>query len=194
VLKVLAMDDTGLDTHQRQQLLHLARSVILRRLQGLGEMQLEDRDYHPHLQRQAASFVTLNRDGRLRGCIGNLSPSRPLFVDVAHNAAAAAFRDPRFEPLALEEYAELELHISVLGEPRQLDVQSREELVQQLRPGLDGVILQQGSHRATYLPSVWAQLPDPEQFITELRRKAGLPRAGWSEETKVSIYTTCEFT
>ncbi len=112
---------------------------------------------------------------------------------MAHNAAAAAFKDPRFEPVSLSEYAELEVHISVLSEPRHLPVSSRQELLERLRPDVDGVILQQGSHRATYLPSVWQQLPDPEQFLSELRRKAGLPGKGWSTEMQVSIYTTCEF-
>lgn len=188
-----AAESSSLNTSQRQQLLHLARNTILRRLRGERELQVPLEQYHPELQRQMASFVTLNRHGKLRGCVGNLAASRALVEDVAHNAAAAAFKDPRFEPVTLTEYAELELHISVLSEPRRLPVTSRQDLLERLRPGVDGVILQQGGHRATYLPSVWEQLSDPEQFVSELRRKAGLPREGWSAEMQVSIYTTCEF-
>jgi len=119
--------------------------------------------------------------------------SRDLVVDVAHNAIAAAFQDRRFKPLTLEEFTQVDVHISVLSPPQEIDIRTREELVAKLRPGIDGVILEQGDHRSTYLPSVWEQLPDAGQFIGELRVKAGLPRDGWSEQMKVSLYTTEEF-
>ena len=127
------------------------------------------------------------------GCIGSLQASRDLAVDVAHKAIAAAFQDRRFKPLTLQEFTKVDVHISVLSPPHEVDTRAREELIARLRPGIDGVILQQGHHRSTYLPSVWEQIPDAEQFIGELRVKAGLPRDGWSEQMKVSLYTTEEF-
>lgn len=184
-------DDTRLSLAQRQQLLHLARSAIRHELSGQGDVTLSG--YDRALQVKRGSFVTLNLAGQLRGCIGNLAATRPLLLDVAHNAGAAAFRDPRFRPLSEEEYTRVDLHISVLSPARELGLTSREALVEFLEPGVHGVILEQGGRRATYLPSVWDKLPDPEIFIGELRAKAGLAREGWSSDTRVSVYTTEEF-
>ena len=177
---------------QRQQLLQLARQAIV---SGFGKDNLDIplAHYHPDLHAERGSFVTLNLSGNLRGCIGSLQASRPLVVDVAHNAMAAAFRDPRFQPLSAAEYTGVDLHISVLNPARPITVGSRAALAEYLRPGVHGLILQQGQHRATYLPSVWKHLPDPDRFIGELRAKAGLPREGWSRDTQVSVYTTEEF-
>ena len=113
--------------------------------------------------------------------------------DVAANAVSAAFRDPRFTAMTTREWPQTDIHISVLSEPKAMQVSSREDLLGQLRPGVDGLILIEGQHRSTYLPSVWTQLPDPADFVSELRRKAGLPAAGWSSETRVLRYTTFEF-
>ncbi len=188
-----ADDDTSLDLVQRQQLLHLARLAIGQRIAGQGNLDVALAHYDPALRVQRGSFVTLNLAGTLRGCIGSLTATRPLLVDVLHNAGAAAFQDPRFKPLGAAEYPRIDIHISVLNPARPLPVKSRAELLDRLEPGVHGLIVQEGSKRATYLPSVWAKLPDPEQFVSELRAKAGLPRAGWSADTAVSIYTTCEF-
>ena len=128
----------------------------------------------------------------LRGCIGSLEAYRALILDVAHNAQAAAFKDPRFSPLTLEEYRAIELHASILSKPQPLDVDSKEALLEIIRPGRDGIILDEGGRRATYLPSVWQQLPDPEMFIRELRRKAGLDPDQWNQ-CQVMRYTTEEF-
>ncbi len=178
---------------ERQQLLFLARNAILSHLQQPDSFEIKLDQYSPGLRSKLACFVTLKIQGRLRGCIGSLVAQRELVVDVAHNAIAAAMQDRRFKPLTLEEYRQMDLHLSVLSPPYRVDSQTREELVTRLRPGIDGVILQQGGHQATYLPSVWEQIPDPEQFVSELRAKAGLPRAGWSEQMNVSFYTTEEF-
>ena len=178
---------------QRQQLLHLARSAIFARLNGEDSFNINSSRLDPLLHAHRGSFVTLNLNGRLRGCIGSLQASRPLFLDVTHNAGAAAFQDPRFKPLSAEEYPALELHISVLSTPVPVAIDSRSSLVDFLRPGVHGLILEEGSRRATYLPSVWEQLPDPERFIGELKAKAGLPRDGWSRSIRVSVYTTDEF-
>jgi AmmeMemoRadiSam system protein B/AmmeMemoRadiSam system protein A len=178
---------------QRQQLLHLARQAISHGLAGGGELQITNSHFHERLQAHRSSFVTLNLAGRLRGCIGNLAATRPLFLDVAENALAAAFRDPRFKPVRVEEYPELEVHISVLSPSTRLAVDSREALEEFLIPGVHGVILEEAGKRATYLPSVWEKLSTPASFINELRVKAGLPRHGWSTETRVSVYTSEEF-
>ncbi len=177
---------------QRQQLLQLAREAIL---SGLHKQNLDIQltRYHADLQAHRGSFVTLNHEGRLRGCIGSLTPTRPLLVDVANNALAAAFKDARFQPLTESEYPAIEIHISVLSPARPLAIQTREALLDYLQPGVHGLILEEGQHRATYLPSVWEKLPDADRFVSELRAKAGLPREGWSAETRVSVYTTEEF-
>jgi hypothetical protein len=182
-----------LSSVERQQLVHLVRNAILAQLDQRGNFEIKLNQYHGTLRQKLASFVTLKINGGLRGCIGSLVASRDLVVDVAHNAIAAAFQDRRFKPLTLEEFTQVDVHISVLSPPQEIDIRTREELVAKLRPGIDGVILEQGDHRSTYLPSVWEQLPDAGQFIGELRVKAGLPRDGWSEQMKVSLYTTEEF-
>lgn len=126
------------------------------------------------LKLQRASFVTLTQDGRLRGCIGSLEAQRPLGEDVSHNARAAALSDPRFAPLAREELAATRIEVSLLSTPRPLEFADHAELIARLQPGEDGLILECGAARATFLPQVWEGLPDPERFIAELKRKAGL--------------------
>jgi AmmeMemoRadiSam system protein B/AmmeMemoRadiSam system protein A len=177
----------------RQQLLFLARQAILHGFSGSGNFDIALQQYHPQLQQQRGCFVTLHLQNRLRGCIGSLTASRALLVDVVHNAKAAAFRDQRFKPLTLAEHPLIDIHLSILSPAQQLAVSSREELIEHLRPGIDGVILQDGQHRSTYLPSVWRNIPGPQQFVSELRLKAGLPAAGWSNTMQVWTYTTEEF-
>lgn len=185
--------EESLGLAQRQQLLHLARLAIGHTLAGRGNLDIPMKQYDPALRDERASFVTLNLGGALRGCIGSLTATRPLLVDVLHNATAAAFKDHRFKPLTAQEYTRMELHISVLRPARPLTVSSRAELLEQLTPGVHGLVLSEAGKRATYLPSVWDKLPDPDHFLSELRAKAGLPRNGWSADTEVSIYTTEEF-
>lgn len=183
----------SLSLAHRQRLLQVARDVILQPLLGNRDIKLDLSQFPPSLREQRAAFVTLNRDGGLRGCIGSLQATRPLVLDVATNAQSAAFKDPRFSPLTLAEFQDVDVHISVLSEPEPFPVASREALIEQLRPGIDGLIIDDGGRRATYLPSVWEQLPTPEQFVRELRRKAGLPADGWREGTQVFRYHTEEF-
>jgi len=180
-------------TSQRQILLQLARNAIENQLFTGKPLQVELDNLPDSLTEQLASFVTLNLQGRLRGCIGSLLAHRPLATDVAANAYAAAFQDPRFAAVTPAEYSDLEIHISVLSKPELMDVASREALIAKIRPNIDGIILEENGHRATYLPSVWEQLTEPQQFISELRAKAGLTRQGWSDATRVYRYTTEEF-
>jgi len=136
-----------------------------------------------------ATFVTLQLAGRLRGCIGTLIAARPLIQDIAWNAFAAAFRDPRFPPVNVGELVLLNYHISVLSPPEPMTFQDEADLLSQMRPGVDGLLLTDREHRGTFLPSVWEQLPDPLTFLQHLKRKAGLPVDHWSDTLKVERYT-----
>jgi AmmeMemoRadiSam system protein A len=147
----------------------------------------------PWLAVPGATFVTLKLDGELRGCIGSLEPRRPLAEDVASNARAAAYRDPRFPPVDAGELRRLEVEVSLLSAPEPLAVRTEEDAVRALRPGIDGVILEFGELRSTFLPQVWESLPEPADFLGELKRKAGLPRYFWDPAIRLSRYTVEKF-
>ncbi|HHJ80660.1 MAG TPA: AmmeMemoRadiSam system protein A [Candidatus Tenderia electrophaga] len=177
----------------QQTLLTVARQSIFYGLQHGQPMPVHMDDYPPPLRQQRATFVTLNIGGQLRGCIGTLEAHRLLLLDVAHNAYAAAFNDPRFLPLSQAEFEQLEIHISILSPAEEMAFTSEQGLINQLRPGIDGLILQAGQQRGTFLPSVWQQLPEPEQFIQQLKLKAGLPANYWSANLRVWRYTSLSF-
>lgn len=179
---------TGYTPAQKQQLLDLARTAIQKRLQG-ESFTVPTGDYPASLRAPRASFVTLHVDAQLHGCIGTLAARRPLVEDVAHNARAAAFADARFPALTAAEFERLDIHISVLGIPEPMQFDSEESLLRQLRPQVDGLILEEGSHRGTFLPSVWEQLPAARDFLCHLKRKAGLPADYWSRDLRVRRYT-----
>lgn len=149
--------------------------------------------YPAALQAERASFVTLTIDHQLRGCIGVLEAIRSLVVDVAANAFAAAFEDRRFAPLAAGEYPRLTIHISVLSPPAAMSFVSEADLLRQLRPMADGLVLEEQGYRGTFLPSVWETLPEPREFLRHLKRKAGLPEDYWTASLRVSRYTTESF-
>jgi len=141
-----------------------------------------------------ASFVTLHRDdGALRGCIGSIEPRRPLAEDVAANARAAALDDGRFAPVGADELSRMLLEISLLSPLTPLVVDSRPALLAALRRGVDGLLIDDGVRRATFLPSVWQQLPEADRFLSQLERKAGLPVGGWPRGLRVFRYTTERF-
>lgn len=166
-------------------LLAEARDAIECELGGAGRA-LPRRDW---LERPGASFVTLTQGGRLRGCIGSLSAHRPLREDVRDNALGAAFRDPRFAPLQAEELAATRIEVSLLGPQQALPCADEAEALAQLRPGRDGVVLEFAERRATFLPQVWAHLPQPAEFLAELKRKAGLAADFWHPELRLSRYS-----
>lgn len=145
------------------------------------------------LREPRASFVTLHRNGVLRGCVGLLEARYPLATDVAQNAFTAAFRDPRFPPLKAAERADLTLHIAVLSPAEPVTFADEAELVAALRPGIDGLIIEDRDHRGTFLPSVWSSLPEPGDFWRQLKLKAGLPVDHWSDTLVVRRYTTEAF-
>jgi hypothetical protein len=140
------------------------------------------------LSAHGATFVTLTKYGELRGCIGTLEAHRPLIEDVQENAYAAAFRDPRFSPLRVEEFDVVSVEISLLSDPEPMVVETEAEAMTRLRPHIDGVVLEYGQHRSTFLPQVWEQLPDPQQFLKHLKRKAGLAADFWAADLRLSRY------
>ncbi len=182
-----------LSPQERETLLDIARRSIRHGLDRGTPLPVNCEDFEPPLQAVRASFVTLNRQGMLRGCIGHLEATLPLVEDVAENAFSAAFRDPRFPPLGDDEYARLELHISVLTPAEPLNCESESDLLKQMRPFRDGLILAEGIRRGTFLPSVWEQLPEPRDFLRHLKRKAGLPDDYWSPTLEVYRYETESF-
>lgn len=141
------------------------------------------------LREERASFVTLlTADGRLRGCIGTIEARRPLVADINANAFAAAFEDPRFPPLRPAERADLSCELSILTPPEPMEFADEADLVQRLRPGVDGVLIEAGTRRGTLLPAVWEQLPDPVEFWQTLKRKAGIAQGMLPEDLIVYRY------
>lgn len=174
----------------RRQLHDIARRSIQHGLAHHHPPKLDPTGYPPELLEDRAIFVTLHLGGKLRGCIGTLEARRPLAEDVNQNAFAAAFRDTRFHPLAPAEEPGLEIHISLLHPPVDLPCESEAGLLRELRPGVDGLILRDGARRATFLPSVWEDLPVPRDFLTQLLLKAGLPENHWSKTLRFWRYET----
>lgn len=188
------MTTESLTTEERHYLLTLARETIAEAA-GCKPTSEPRPPAPPRLNAPGAAFVTLHtREGELRGCIGSLIAHRPLVEDVRENALAAAFRDPRFPPLKAAELDNVVIEISVLTAPQPLDFDGPEDLIRKLRPHIDGVIIEHGWNRATFLPQVWDQLPSPEEFLSHLCYKAGLPGNAWRWPTlKVSTYQVEEF-
>lgn len=140
-----------------------------------------------------ATFVTLTTGGRLRGCIGSLAADRPLGEDLANNARAAALFDPRFPALRAEELEHVRVEVSVLTRPEPVPAGTRAEAEEHLRPGVDGVVLEAGPRRATFLPQVWENLPETSRFLDRLLRKAGLPEDWWGPEITLSRYSVASY-
>ena len=178
------------DRELGRALITIARSAIAERL----ELPRANEPDGPLLAQPAATFVTLHAHGELRGCIGSLEPVRPLRVDVRENAIAAAFRDPRFPPLAAREFDATSVEVSLLSTPEQLLVADEQDLVSRLRPGVDGLILEHDGRRATYLPQVWDAIPDPRDFLVALKRKAGWSDGFWSPRVNVFRYGATKWT
>jgi AmmeMemoRadiSam system protein B/AmmeMemoRadiSam system protein A len=176
----VAREDAG------QTLIAIARSAIAREL-GLGQDAPEPLRA-PWLAQSGATFVTLMHERKLRGCIGSLAAYRALSEDVAENAKAAAFRDPRFTPLSVAEWPRCEVEVSLLSAPKPIRFADEADLLAQVRAGEDGIILECEGKRATYLPQVWESLPEKRVFLEELKRKAGIPAETRLGRCKVSRY------
>ncbi len=178
---------------QRQHMILLARQSIEHGLKAQRPLSIATEGQPDYLQQPGACFVTLEINDRLRGCIGSLQAHRPLIEDLAENSFAAAFRDPRFSPLSRAEYSQIAVKLSLLTPAEPMEFESEIDLLRQLLPGMDGLILSDGSRRGTFLPSVWEQLPNPPDFLNHLKQKAGLPANYWSDTLRVERYRTEQF-
>lgn len=196
--------DANLVARHGPTLLSLARQCVSWRVRHADELKINPADYAPELGARRASFVTLTKAGQLRGCVGSPTAWRSLVEDVANNAAAAAVEDRRFAPLEAGELDAIEIAISLLSEVVPLAAESEAELIAKLRPGVDGLLVREtkscpgtgrqlhGENRAQalFLPHVWAHLPRPEEFLSQLKAKAGLPRDYWSTSLEFRRFTT----
>jgi AmmeMemoRadiSam system protein A len=176
-----------------QQLLSTARQAIHHGLVHENRYEVEHGGLSPALIEPRATFVTLHINEQLRGCIGNLEPYEALVDSVAHNAHSAAFHDSRFSPLTEQEFEQIAIHIAILNQPEPISFDDEEHLLSQLRPNIDGLVLKARSHKATFLPAVWEQLPSPIQFLNHLKKKAGLAENYWHTEISVERYTVEQF-
>lgn len=176
-------------TEAAHTLLPIARASIAAQL---GKMHAAD-ESAAWLREQGASFVTLNLQKKLRGCIGSLRAHRALLDDIKANALAAAFRDPRFKPLTVAEYEHIEVEISLLSALSALNFSDEASALAQLKPQVHGVIFEYGHHRSTYLPQVWNTFADPAMFMATLKQKAGLPPNFWESGVKIHTYTVAKF-
>jgi len=172
------------DTELGPLLLSRARDAIRQRLHDGSPLPGD-----PRLNGPGATFVTLTRDGDLRGCVGSVRAQRPLGEDVATNAVAAATRDTRFEPVTRAELNDLRVEVSLLSDPQFLEFASEEELLHQLRPEVDGLMLFAGCRSAVFLPQVWAQLGEPALYLAALKEKAGLPAGRRADDLMAAAFT-----
>lgn len=183
-----------LTSQEGQVLLKTARQAIENHLNGEISPPINFDDYTPGLIEKGACFITLTINGILRGCIGSMEASQPLIKDVRERAVGAAFQDPRFPGLKKNEYPDLKIEVSRLTSPEKLQYSTPDDLVDKLRPGIDGVILKHNSRRATFLPQVWEQLTDPELFLERLCMKMGLDPSAWKDHyLEVEIYQAEKF-
>lgn len=177
---------------QGKVLLKIARAAIARALRLPTESAAVD-THIVWLSKPGSSFVTLMHRGELRGCIGSLQALHPLIDDVTHNAVSAALRDPRFMPIKAVELETIEIEVSLLSELELLDFTTEADALRQLRPAIDGVVFEYGSYRSTFLPQVWESLPQPRQFLAQLKFKARLPEDFWADSIRISRYTVTKW-
>ena len=187
------MSSIKLSNEDQQICLQIAHDSIEHGLQQGTAIRVNSADYPDDLQQNLATFVTLHKNGELRGCIGTLEADQPLINDIAEHAFAAAFHDPRFPALDTNELEQLNIEISVLGKPESMVFNDEEDILQQIRPNIDGLILEHGYNRGTFLPSVWEQLPDKKDFLNHLKIKAGFSAHWWDKAVKISRYETFSF-
>lgn len=175
------------------ELLRLARQSIEHGLAHREPLPVDCSVLPPVLAEPAATFTTLRVDGQLRGCCGTLEAVRPLAEDVAHSAYRAAFRDVRFDPVGTHEVDAIRLEVAVLSPLESIPVTGEAELLQQLTPGIDGLVIIGDGRRATFLPKVWEMLPEPQQFLAGLKAKSGLAADYWSTRLEFQRYRTTSY-
>ena len=180
------------ENQQGVLLLRIARAAISHALQvPCAQPQVADNE--SWLFKPGATFVTLTQSNELRGCIGSLQAYCPLIEDVRNNAVSAALRDPRFMPLTANELSGVAIEVSLLSELQPLNFSCEGDALAQLRPGVDGVVFEYDHHRSTFLPQVWESLPQPRQFLAQLKLKAKLPENFWSDGIVLSRYTVSKW-
>jgi AmmeMemoRadiSam system protein A len=184
-----------LNEKEKKFLLDLARRSIKYYLEKEAIPDIKPSEVESEqLLEEMACFITIHKGKELRGCIGSLEAHRSLLMDVIHNAVACAFADPRFYPLSKDELEDITISISVLSKPEPFQNTGPQDLLDKLVPGKHGLILVQGLARATFLPVVWEQLPDKEEFLSHLSMKAGLDDDAWRDpKTKFLVYEAEEF-
>jgi AmmeMemoRadiSam system protein A len=183
-----------LSTEEKKLLLDLAYDAVKATAEATATSQPTLDQLPVRLQQPAATFVTLKRDGVLRGCIGTTKPLHPLAQDIVQRARSAASSDPRFPAITPDEVSFLEIEISVLTPPLPLEFNHPDQLLQRLKPGIDGVIIRSGRHQATFLPQVWERVRDPKTFLELLCQKASLHRDAWhTKAIKVDTYQVESF-
>jgi uncharacterized protein len=184
----------NLTAEEKQTLLRLAREALESGVRGKSLPAPDPTQLTPLLRAEGAAFVTLTVHGQLRGCIGALQPYQPLVDDVIEHAVAAGLDDYRFPPVRPNELPRIRIEVSRLTLPQPLPYTGADDLLAKLRPGIDGVILRDGSRRATFLPQVWEQLPDKEEFLSHLCDKMGTGSNAWRQKhLDVQIYQVEEF-
>lgn len=197
----------SLTKKEKQYLLKLARESIEYYLDSGSMLNIGEKDKkemlkdigkegEKKLKEMKGCFVTLTMHTALRGCIGHLLPIQPLYKDVIENAVNAAFKDPRFPPMVKKELEDIHIEISVLEIPKKLNYKDEKDLVEKLTKAKPGVILKKGFHQATFLPQVWEDLPNPEEFLTHLSMKAGLPPFEWkkgADSITIEVYGVEKF-
>jgi len=179
-----------LNETDRQVLLGLAYQSIQLGLDTGHPLSINLRDYSTAFSQQRATFITLEKNKQLRGCIGMLKAVLPLAEDVCENAFSAAFKDSRFPPLIQSELENIDIHISILSPSVEIEFSSEQDLVSKIQPDIDGLILESGYRRGTFLPSVWQSIHTPVKFLQHLKQKAGLDKHFWSDQIRVYRYTT----
>lgn len=180
-----------IDYHQQQGrvLLHIARAAIAHALKITVSAD-ESVDLSAQwLQQTGATFITLTQDEHLRGCVGSLQAYQPLIENVRNNAVSAALHDTRFLPVTIEELESISIEVSLLSALQPIWFASEAEALRQLRPGMDGIMLEYGIYRSTFLPQVWDSLSQPREFLAQLKVKAGLYADFWDDNLKLSRYT-----
>lgn len=187
-------DRDKLTEQEGRYLLETARRTIEQRLFNREEPKGSDAGLAGIFQQRRGTFVTLTIHGSLRGCIGHIVPQESLIEGIRENAINAAFRDPRFRPVSRNEWENVKIEISILTDPKPLSCADAKDLLKKLRPGIDGVIIKKGYYQSTFLPQVWEQLPNKEEFLTHLCLKAGLDGDAWREgDLEVSTYQVQAF-
>jgi len=180
------------DPQHQGVLLDLTRGALDHAVRNREVLGFESDPDHPWLDDPMATFVTLRSHGELRGCVGSIEAHRSLGSDLCSNAYNAAFEDPRFQPLRLEEFPDILISVSLLSPLKPISFADEADLLHQLRPQQDGLLIEAGYHRGVFLPVVWEQLPDRRTFLEQLKRKAGLPSDFWSPDIQIKRFQALE--